>query len=142
VSVRSRCRRNPNSSSISVQVAASKPAEDRDDFRLHVFCALGTAPTRRGKRAEVPGGTRSGLLSASALDSVLIGISPPLVRDRCLRCGALLYGYTMDLDGSTLVADMARQAGFVNACLGKSPDDLPADVPLLFVRAGHDQSPG
>jgi hypothetical protein len=48
----------------------------------------------------------------------------------------------MDLDGSTNVADTARQLGFVNACVGKSPDDLPADVALLFVRAGRDQFPG
>jgi hypothetical protein len=82
---------------------------------------------------------RFGLFAGSA--NVTVGLST-MMRDRRLRCGALLYGYTVDLDGSTIVADMARQAGFVNACAGKSPDDLPADVPLLFVRAGRDQFPG
>lgn len=82
---------------------------------------------------------RFGLFARSG--NVTVGLST-LMRDRRLRCAALLYGYTMDLDGSTMVADMARQAGFVNACLGKSPDDLPSDVPLLFVRAGRDQFPG
>jgi transcriptional/translational regulatory protein YebC/TACO1 len=53
-----------------------------------------------------------------------------------------MYGYTMDLDGATAIADIARQFGFANACAGKSLDDLPADVPILFVRAGQDQSPG
>ena len=48
----------------------------------------------------------------------------------------------MDLDGATGVAEMARQFGFVNACAGKSPDDLPADLPILFARAGQDQFPG
>jgi dienelactone hydrolase len=65
-----------------------------------------------------------------------------LMRDRHLKCAALMYGYTMDLDGATAIADIARQFGFANACAGKSLDDLPADVPILFVRAGQDQSPG
>jgi hypothetical protein len=37
---------------------------------------------------------------------------------------------------------MAAQYGFVNACAGKSVDDLPAGIPMLFVRAGRDESPG
>jgi dienelactone hydrolase len=57
-----------------------------------------------------------------------------------LACGAFLYGYTMDLDGATAVADASRQFGFVNACAGKSPEDLPMHVPMLFVRAGQDQT--
>ena len=36
----------------------------------------------------------------------------------------------MDLNGSTIVADMGRQAGFVNACAGRSADDLPGGVPM------------
>ena len=59
------------------------------------------------------------------------------MRDRAVKCAALVCGYTMDLDGSTAVADMSRQAGFVNACAGKSIDDLPGDVPILLVRAGR-----
>ena len=82
---------------------------------------------------------RFGLFATSG--NVTVGLST-LMRDRRLRCGVLLYGYTMDMDGSTTVADMARQFGFVNACVGKSIDDLPADVSILFVRAGRDQFPG
>jgi hypothetical protein len=48
----------------------------------------------------------------------------------------------MDVGTSTAVAGMAAQFGFVNACAGLSPDDLPTDVPMLFVRAGRDQFPG
>ena len=48
----------------------------------------------------------------------------------------------MDLDGSTAIADMGKQAGFVNACAGKTVNDLPDDVPVLFVRSGRDQCPG
>jgi hypothetical protein len=82
---------------------------------------------------------RCGLFAASA--NVTVGLST-LMRDRHLKCGALLYGYTMDMDGSTTVADMARQIGFVNACIGKSIDDLAPGVSILFVRAGRDQYPG
>jgi hypothetical protein len=82
---------------------------------------------------------RFGLFATSG--NVTVGLST-LMRDRRLKCGALLYGYTMDMDGSTAVADIARQFGFVNACAGKSIDDLPADVSILFVRAGREQFPG
>jgi hypothetical protein len=58
------------------------------------------------------------------------------------RCAALLYGYTLDLDGSTGVAEAARTRGFVNPCAGKSVDDLSPDVPLFIARAGADEMPG
>jgi len=80
-----------------------------------------------------------GVFAASG--HVTVGLSA-LMRDRLLRCAALLYGYTMDLDGSTEIADIGRQAGFVDACAGLSVDDLPDDVPMLFVRAGREHSPG
>jgi hypothetical protein len=82
---------------------------------------------------------RIGLLATSGNGTV--GLSA-LMRDKRLSCGALLYPYTMDVDGSTAVAAMARRAGFVNACEGMSVDDLPSDVPMLLVRAGGDQFPG
>jgi hypothetical protein len=82
---------------------------------------------------------RFGLFATSA--NVTVALST-LMRDPRSRCGVLLYGYTMDMDGSTIVADMAKQFGFVNACAGKTIDDLPADVPILFVRAGRDRFPG
>jgi hypothetical protein len=82
---------------------------------------------------------RFGLFAASG--NVTVGLSA-LMRDGLLRCAALLCGYTMDMDGSTAVADMGRQFGFVNACAGQSADDLPDGVPMLFVRAGRDHSPG
>lgn len=80
-----------------------------------------------------------GLFATSG--NVTVALST-LIRDRRVSCAALLYGYTMDLDGTTVVADAARQAGFVNACAGKTVDDLPDDVPVLFVRAGRDQVAG
>ncbi|HUK35516.1 MAG TPA: hypothetical protein VLV86_16480 [Vicinamibacterales bacterium] len=65
-----------------------------------------------------------------------------LMQDRGLAAAVLLCAYTMDLPGATSVAGMAAQAGFSDACAGRSVDELPADVPLLFVRAGRDQFPG
>lgn len=58
-----------------------------------------------------------------------------------LRCAVLVYGYTMDLDGSTGVAEGAKMWGFVNGCAGKSIDDLRRDIPLFVARAGQDQFP-
>jgi hypothetical protein len=80
-----------------------------------------------------------GLFATSGNVTVALSV---LMRDRLVRCAALLYGYTMDMDGSTAVADMSRQAGFVDACAGKSSDDLPDGVPMLFIRAGRDHAPG
>ena len=59
-----------------------------------------------------------------------------------LKCAVLCYPYTLDLAGSTGVADAARQWGFVTPCAGKSVDDLPRDLPLFVARAGQDQMPG
>jgi hypothetical protein len=58
------------------------------------------------------------------------------------KCGVLCYGYTLDLDGSTIVADAARQWGFLTPCAGKSVGDLSRDIPLFVARAGQDQTPG
>ncbi|HEX3646634.1 MAG TPA: alpha/beta hydrolase [Vicinamibacterales bacterium] len=82
---------------------------------------------------------RIGLLAASA--NVAVALSA-LMQDGHLTCAALLYGFTLDLDGSTTVADMSRTYGFANACAGRSIDDLPSDIPLLVVRAGKDQFAG
>ena len=67
-----------------------------------------------------------------------------LMRDRLIkvRCAALLYGFTLDLDGGTGVANNSKQFGFVTPCAGKSVDDLATDVPMFLARAGKDQFPG
>ena len=57
------------------------------------------------------------------------------------KCGALVYPYTLDLDGSAGIAAAAKQWGFTNACSGKSVDDFPRDRPLFVARAGQDQMP-
>jgi hypothetical protein len=82
---------------------------------------------------------RIGILAGSA--SVAVALSA-LMGTTSVKCAALLYGYTLDLDGATAVAEMSKTFGFVNACLGKSVDDLAGDVPLFLVRAGREQFGG
>jgi hypothetical protein len=82
---------------------------------------------------------RIGILAASA--NVAVALST-LMQDHGLSCAALLCGYTFDFGSSTVVADAAKEYGFVNACAGKRVEDLPADVPLLIVRAGREHFPG
>ena len=59
---------------------------------------------------------------------------------RRLRCAALCYGYMLDLEGSTEVADAGRQFKF--AVPDVAADRIPSDVPLLIARAGADATPG
>jgi hypothetical protein len=57
-------------------------------------------------------------------------------------CAVLAYPYTLDLDGSTHIADAAKQSRFVTPAAGRSVNDLPRDLPLFVARAGRDQMPG
>ena len=59
-----------------------------------------------------------------------------------VRCGALLYGYMLDLDGATGVAEAAQMFKFTNPNTGKSIDDLPRNLALFVVRAGQEQFAG
>jgi dienelactone hydrolase len=54
-------------------------------------------------------------------------------------CAALLYGYMLDLDGATTVAEAATR--FYFAAPPVALDEL-RDVPMLVVRAGRDETPG
>ena len=58
------------------------------------------------------------------------------------KSAVFCYGYMLDLDGSTAVADATGKWGFVNPSAGKSVGDLPCDIPVLVVRAGQDDLPG
>jgi hypothetical protein len=82
---------------------------------------------------------RIGLFATSG--SVAVALAA-LMRDGDLRCAVLLSGYTFDVPGSTVFADASREYGYVYATEGRSINELPADVPLLVVRAGLDQFPG
>jgi hypothetical protein len=56
------------------------------------------------------------------------------------RCAVLCYGFMLDLDGTTFVADAARMFRFVNPAAGRPVSDLPP-VPMLVARAGRDEMP-
>ena len=59
-----------------------------------------------------------------------------------IECAALLYGYLLDLDGSTAVAEAAKVFRFANPSAGKTVEDLPRDLPLFIARAGRDKTRG
>jgi hypothetical protein len=58
-----------------------------------------------------------------------------------LKCAVLCYPFTLDLEGSTAVADAAGTWKFVNPGVGKSVADLPQELPLFVARAGRDEFP-
>ena len=56
-----------------------------------------------------------------------------------VKCAALCYGYLLDVDGSTSIAEAASVFRFANPCAGRALEDLPVDVPLFVARAGRDE---
>lgn len=84
--------------------------------------------------------SRIGLWASSG--NVPLALSLLMEAPDAFECAVLCYGYALDRDGATGVADAARQWGFVNPCAGKSVEDLPRDVPLFLARAGRDAFPG
>jgi len=106
------------------------PVQDLDGLLEHV---------QRNARALGVDGQRIGLWACSG--NVPLAISA-LMRGRdWLTCAVFLYGYMLDLDGSTGVADAAQSYRFTNPNAGKTMNDLPDDVPLFIVRAGQEQFP-
>jgi acetyl esterase/lipase len=101
-----------------------------DESRLGVWACSGSVPLALSvllRRSTTPPGPKE-----------------PGVHDdagRGLRCGALLYGYMLDLDGATGVAEAAQMFRFTNPNAGRSLDDLPPDLALFIVRAGQEQFP-
>ena len=63
------------------------------------------------------------------------------MEEQRVRCAALSYGYTLDPNGLSFVAEAARQFGFANPAACKAVKDLRKDVDLFVVRAGQDQLP-
>jgi hypothetical protein len=114
----------------TVIYATSDPAADIHTVLRHV---------REHAASLAIDGNRIGILACSA--NVAAALSALMVGSLA-RCAALLYGFTMDLDGGTSVAAASSMFGFANACAGKSVDDLAADIPLCLVRAGREQFAG
>ena len=124
-----------------------EPVADLRALLAHVrgnAAALGVDPDRLGLFA-MSGNTPVAL--AALMEEGREGRERPEGREgqddgKRLRCAVLSYGFTLDLDGATAVADASAQWGFVNAAAGKDAGDLPSAVPLLVVRAGQDQFAG
>jgi hypothetical protein len=86
-------------------------------------------------------GDRIGLWACSG--HVPLALSALLSKDRdFLRGAALFYGYMLDLDGATGVAEAAETFRFTNPNAGRSMADLREDLPLFVVRAGQEQFAG
>ena len=83
-------------------------------------------------------GSRIGLLASSGHVPLALWLLMHADRHE-IRCATLCYGYMLDLNGATSVADMQKMFPFANPAAGKSMDDVRNDVPLLVVRAGRDQ---
>jgi acetyl esterase/lipase len=101
-----------------------------DESRLGVWACSGNVPLALSvllrRSMTTPGPSGAGLQDEAR---------------RGLRCGALLYGYLLDLDGATGVAEAAQMFRFTNPTAGRSLDDLPPDLALFIVRAGQEQFP-
>src|SRR5262245_22804486 len=74
--------------------------------------------------------------------NVPVALSLLMAASPALACAVFSYGYMLDLDGSTAVADAAATWRFVNPCAGRGVEDLPADTPMLIARAGRDEMAG
>jgi hypothetical protein len=116
---------------VSITYTNRDPAEDVHALLRYVrqnAAALGVDETRLGVWAS------SG--------NVPLALSLLMKEDReYLKCAVLCYGYMLDLEGATGVAEAARMFGFVNACAGRSVNDLPQALPLFIARAGRDELP-
>ncbi|MCB9759785.1 MAG: hypothetical protein H6739_08070 [Alphaproteobacteria bacterium] len=93
---------------------------------------------RRGDALGVDA-ERIGLWACSGNAPTALGA---FLDDPAVRCAALLYGYTLDLDGGQEVAEAAGRFFFATPAAGRGVDALPADRPLLLLRAGADAMPG
>jgi hypothetical protein len=114
---------------VAITYTNRDPAADLDALLEHVrrnAADLGIDPARIGLWAS----------------SGNVPLALSLLMQRRASCAALLYGLTLDLEGSTAVADAAKAFGFANPTAGKSVEDLPRDVPIFVARAGRDETPG
>jgi hypothetical protein len=123
---------------VAIAYTNREPAADLEALLGHVRqngAALGIDERRLGVWAcsgNVP-------LALSVLLRESAGLPGP--EGAGLLCGALLYGFMLDLDGATGVAEAAQTFRFANPNAGRSLEDLPADVPIFVVRAGREQFP-
>jgi hypothetical protein len=111
---------------VAITYTNAEPASDAHDVLNYI---------RQNAAALGIDGKRIGLWACSGSVPTALSLLIQGGRDH-LKCAAFCYGYMLDFNGSTRMADSARQFGFVNPCVGKSVADLPRDLPLFIVRAG------
>jgi acetyl esterase/lipase len=116
---------------IAITYTNREPAADLQELLRHVrqnAASLGVDENRIGVWAS------SG--------NVPLALSVLMQDGRDFVTGAVLcYAFTLDLEGSTAVAEAAGTWKFVNPVAGKSVADLPDDLPLFVARAGQDEFP-
>ena len=123
---------------VAIAYTNREPAEDLDALLQHV--AEQAAPL--GIDAD-----KVGLWACSGHVPLALGalmtdsIDAPGPKGPGLQCAVLLYGYMLDLDGATGVAEAAQMFRFTNPNAGRTLDDLPETLPLFIVRAGQEQFP-
>jgi hypothetical protein len=113
---------------VAITYTNREPAADFEAMMRHV---------RQNADALGIDHTRIGLWASSG--NVPVALWALMQKSAGLRCAVLCYGFTLDLDGSTIVADAAKTWGFANPSAGTSVDDLPDGVPMFIARAGRDQ---
>ena len=116
---------------VAIAYANREPAADLDSLIQHV---------RQNAPALGIDANRIGVFACSGNVPLALWALMQEGRD-FLKCAALLYGFMLDLDGATGVAEAAQTFRFSNPNAGKSIDDLPPAVPLFIVRAGQEQFP-
>ena len=126
------CQLIAASDMVAIAYTNREPAADLDALLRHV----------RERAAELGvDGDRIGVWACSGNVPLALWALTGVGRD-FLKCGALLYGYMLDLDGATGVAEAAQTFRFANPNAGRTIDDLPPSLPLFVVRAGLEQFPG
>ena len=115
---------------VAVAYANREPVADLDAVLDHVEKNLGALGVD---------GARIGMFASSGHGPLALSV---LMRRRTLKCAALLYPMTLDLDGGTAIAGAAKMFRFANPTAGKTVDDVPTGMPLFIAKAGKDEMPG
>jgi acetyl esterase/lipase len=114
---------------VAIAYTNREPAPDLEALLLHL---------RRHAAALGIDADRIGLWASSGNVPLALWAAMGAGREY-LKGAALLYGYMLDLDGATAVAEAAQLYRFANPNAGKSVDDLPRGLALFIVRAGQEQ---
>lgn len=113
----------------AIAYANRRPQEDLDALLRHLAAS--------GRSSGVDP-ARVGVLACSG--HVPLALSALARSTETLACAAMLYGYMVDADGQTGVADAQAQFRFANPGVSMSAFSS-ATPPVMIVRAGRDEMP-